>query len=153
MNSECWCSGDNDLLIGPLSYRETAGGSVAYEFGIHRRRAASGPCCDAGGPSAASRCCMLKVAANRNFGFNSPAFAVTPGAQFQLQVPLGSLNGNGLFGTAAVIWLDAQQQGFKRDNIRVGDDAAPIAAASPTRPATSPRPCRRPRIGDNVRCC
>jgi hypothetical protein len=43
--------------------------------------------------------------------------------------PLGSLNGDGLFGRATVVWLDAKQQGFKRDNITVGNDAAPVAAA------------------------
>jgi hypothetical protein len=128
VNSECWCSGANDLLFGPLSYRETAGGSVRYEFRDTPPRPEPGI---AATPEVIGGQALLhlKVAPNRNFGFNSPAFAVTPGARFQFDVPLGSLNGDGLFGSAAVIWLDAQRQGFKRDGIQVGNDAAPIAAA------------------------
>jgi len=129
VNSECWCSGANDLVFGPLSYRETAGGSVHYEY-----RDATPPRPEAGLTATpevvANQPLMhLKVAPNRNFGFNSPVFPVTPGAQFQFQVPLGSLNASGLFGTATVVWLDAQRQGIKRANITVGDDATPIAAA------------------------
>jgi hypothetical protein len=127
VNSECFCSGENDLLLGPLSYRETAGGSVRYEY-----RYTTPPRSEAGlalTPAADRLLVRLKVAPSRNFGFNSPAFPVTPGARFQLQVPLGALGGSGMFGTATVVWLDARQQGFMRDDIRVGNDAAPIAAA------------------------
>lgn len=129
VNTECFCSGDNDLLFGALSYRETAGGAGHFEY-----RYAATPPPQAGialTPTViANRSLLhLRVAPDRNFGFNSPVFPVTPGAQFQVQVPLGSLKGDGLFGTATVIWMDAKQQGFKRDNIMVGNDAAPIATA------------------------
>jgi hypothetical protein len=129
VNTECWCAGENDLLLGTFSYRETAEGSAHYEY-----RYAAPPRIKAGVVAMPASevnlpLVRLKVAADRNLGFNSPAFPVTPNAKFQLQVPLGSLNGEGMFGTAVVIWLDAQQKGFRRDNIRVGNDAAPIAAA------------------------
>jgi hypothetical protein len=129
VNLECFCSGANDLLLGPLSYQETAGGSGHYEY-----RYATPPRSEAGlditPTMVANQPLMrLKLAPSRDFGFNSPAFPVTPGAQFQFQVPLGSLNGDGLFGTAAVIWLDAQHKGIKREYIHVGNDATPIAQA------------------------
>jgi hypothetical protein len=129
VNTECWCSGANDLTLGTLSYRETAGGSVRYEY-----RYAPPPRPEAGlavTPALVANQALtrLKVAPNRSVGFNSPVFPVTPGAEFQFQVPLGSLSSSGMFGTATVIWMDAQQHGFKRDNIMVGNDATPIAAA------------------------
>lgn len=128
MNAECWCSGANDVVFGPLTYRETAGGSAHYEY-----RYAAPPRPPAGVTETPMQVANLplehlRVPSTANFGFNSPAFAVTPGARFEFQVPLASLNGEGLFGTAAVIWLDDKRHGFKRAIIHVGNDVTPIAA-------------------------
>jgi hypothetical protein len=129
VNSECSCSGPNDIVFGPLTYQETAGGSVHYEYRPEAApRQATGV---AATPIAvANRTLMhVKVAPTGNYVFNSAVFPVTQGAQFQFRVPLASLNGNGLFGTVAVVWLNAQQQGVQRTNITVGNDATPVTTA------------------------
>lgn len=130
VNTECSCSGPNDLLLGTLSYRETSGGSVHYVY-----RYAPPPRPQAGVAMAPELVAdqplvHLQVPRRESVGFNSPVFAVTPAAQFQFQVPLASLNGRGMFGTATVIWMNAQRHGFKRENILVGSDAAPLADAT-----------------------
>jgi hypothetical protein len=130
VNTECFCSGTNDVMFGPLSYQETAGGSVHYEY----RQTAPPRVVD---PDVAATPVLvanqplirLKVAPSRTYAFNSAIFPVTPGAQFQFQVPIGSLNGTGMAGTVTVIWMDAQQHGYKRAYVTVGNDDTPIAAA------------------------
>jgi hypothetical protein len=129
VNTECFCSGDNDLLFGALSYRETTGGTAHFEYRYGAPPAPRAGVTLTSAVIANQPLLHLHVAPDRNFGFNSPVFPVTPGAQFQVQIPLGSLQGNGLFGSATVVWMDARQQGFKRDNLTVGSDATPIASA------------------------
>ena len=130
VNSECLCAGDNDLLVGPLSYAEGAGGRVRYEHRFEPPRSAQGRAGATGEAISGTALVHLRVDTAQNFGVNSPIFAVTPGARFQLQVPIGSRNGQGLFGTATVIWLDQQQRGFQRSNIEVRAEAQPIANAT-----------------------
>jgi hypothetical protein len=129
LNTECWCSGPNDIVFGPLTYRETAGGSVHYEYRPEaaprqQARVVATPV------ALANQTLMhVKAAPTDVYGFNSAVFPVTPGAQFQFQVPLAALNGHGLFGTTAVIWMNAQKQGIKRAVITVGSDPAQITTA------------------------
>lgn len=129
VNTECWCSGANDLLLGTLSYQETSGGSVRYAYRYAPPARTQAGLAVTPDLIADQPLVHLKVAPGGSVGFNSPVFPVTPGAQFRFQVPLASLNGSGMFGTAAVIFMDARQQGFQRANITVGNDAAPAAAA------------------------
>lgn len=127
VNQECWCSGDNDLIIGTASYRETAGGNAQYAYTY--RAPATKDAVRSLVPSVVGRQQMLRarIAQGGNFGFTSPIFQVTPGAQFEFRIPIATLNGSGMFGTATVIWLDAQRHGLRRTNIVVGDDAATLA--------------------------
>ena len=129
VNSECLCAGDNNLLFGTLSYQETAGGADhAAKFFMPPPHLAPGvrlrPEVIGGAPLL-----HLRVGPDAAFGFNSRIFPVTPGARFRFSVPLGTLNGRGLFGTATLIWLDAQQHGLFRTNITLGADAHPVATA------------------------
>ena len=129
VNSECLCAGDDNLLFGTLTYQETAGGAGhAAMFYMPPPHLAPGvtlrPEVIGGMPLL-----HLRVRPNAAFGFNSAIFPVTPGARFRFSVPLGTLNGRGLFGTATLIWLDAQQHGLFRTNIMLGADPHPVATA------------------------
>jgi hypothetical protein len=71
VNTECFCSGDNDLLFGALCYQETAGGAARYEFHYGaspslQARIALTPTVIANRPLL-----HLYVAPGCNFGFNS----------------------------------------------------------------------------------
>ena len=127
VNNQCLCSGNNDLLFGPLAYQETSGGKQSYLYAYappaHPNGFMANSLVIAGQPLVHVRVSLTQV-----FGFNSSIFTVTPGAQFQFQVPIGSLNGQGLFGAATVIWLNGAQKGFKTSDITVNNhDAAPLA--------------------------
>ncbi|HVC60822.1 MAG TPA: hypothetical protein VND19_10730 [Acetobacteraceae bacterium] len=135
VNTECNCAGANDLMVGKLAYAETAGGDVRQTYDM----AAQAPRLQAGSKGGA----VVRTAANggrpaahvlvqpgQKFGFNSPAFPVTPGAHFEFKVPLGAVGNTGLFGTVAVIWLNAKQQGLSLASILLPRDMTEAATVT-----------------------
>jgi hypothetical protein len=132
VNSECLCSGQNDVVFGDFTYAQTGNAPErdTYSYLPDARRS----------PAQRSDGVVLRVetiagqaftrvivAPNQSFGFNSPQYAVTAGAHFQLSVPIGSFGQLGMFGTATAIWLDANGNGLGRSNITVGADPTTVA--------------------------
>jgi hypothetical protein len=109
VNAECFCAGANDLLLGDLAYRESGAGSAGQDLsvldlvgkprddGVELSRAPM-----AGG-GAVTR---VKVGADRHLIYNSPRFAVTPGAHYEFRAPLGAVDSDGLFGFVRLLWRD-----------------------------------------------
>ena len=132
VNSECFCAGDNDLVVGELVYREDQGGSASQKLSVSAL--AGKPRSDGAkiSPAAAAGAAIarLKVAADQQFLLNSPAFPVTPGAHYIFSVPLGAIDVDGLYGTATIIWLDRDGHGISRTNIVAQGDRFPAGTAT-----------------------
>jgi hypothetical protein len=135
VNRECFCAGDNDLIIGDFRYQESRGGSVSQTYSFPAAAArAHGPRADGSTvlPMTLGGVPLAEIIATpvEQFGFNSPIFAVTPGSQFTFTAPIGSVTGKGMFGTATVIWLNAAQSGFLRSNITLEEDIRSIGSVT-----------------------
>jgi hypothetical protein len=63
-----------------------------------------------------------------HYGSNSPDFAVTPGARFTFQAPMGSINGQGMYGSIALIWFDQNSKGLFRTDLRLPPDSEPVSS-------------------------
>jgi hypothetical protein len=127
INRECLCAGPNNLMIGGLTYSESHGASATEAFDFPRVASASRT--DGvelrNSEVQGTLVAHIVVRPGQSFGVNSPAFAVTPGATFTFTAPIGSLDGNGMFGSATVIWLDENKKGFQRANIQMAEDVRP----------------------------
>lgn len=132
VNTECFCAGDNDLLLGDMTYEESQGGTVkqALRTADLAKAARQNLLDTAAAPAGGIR---LHVRRDQNFLYNSDKFAVTPGAHFDFRVPLGSINGDGLSGAATIIWLNAEGKGLSRTNIGDDGDRIPAGAATTDR--------------------
>ena len=109
INMECGagCNGLNDLLIGPLQYAETLGGSghgtlvppltPGTQNGSHFDGQLIG----------GSTVTRLIAAPGQSFHQNSNQFAATAGAKFQLTIPAGTVGGNGWTGYIGLVWVTA----------------------------------------------
>ena len=129
VNAECFCAGVNDLLLGDISYEESGGGSVKQTLPVAdiAKVARGAGIAVAAAPVGGIR---LEVRREQQIIDNSAKFAVTPGAHYDFRVPLGSVNGDGLSGTATIIWLDGEGKGLFRTNL--GDDGDRTPAGSVT---------------------
>jgi hypothetical protein len=137
VNIECFCTGDNDLVVGDIVYREDEGGTAKATLRL--ADAAAKPRDDgveiAALPAAAASgvegpLYRLRVGHDRHFLLNSPPFPVTPGAHYQLRVPLGAVDAAGLYGNATIIWLDRDAKGLFRTNL--ADQGERRVVATPT---------------------
>jgi len=121
LNRECNSSGRNDVLIGPLTYRETESGSVTQTID-YPAQAPSAKGSEVrltveqvGGQQAAH----IVADPGQSMGFNSAPFAVTPNAHFEFHAPVDTVSGEGIFGFVAVIWMNADHRGIGRVNLPV----------------------------------
>jgi hypothetical protein len=131
VNSECLCSGPNDVAFGDFTY--TQAGTVAardtYSFLPEARQS----------PAVRNDGVVLRVETiggqafthivvgpTQSFGFNSPQFAVTPGTHFTFSAPIGAVGDLGMFGSASVIWLTADGKGVSRSRMEVGASPAAV---------------------------
>jgi hypothetical protein len=132
VNAECFCAGDNDLVVGELVYREDANGSASQKLSVSAL--AGKPRSDGAKitpvPIAGAAVVRLRVTPDRQFLLNSPAFPVTPGAHYVFTAPLGAIDADGLYGTATIIWLDHNGNGISRTNILDPGDRLPAGAAT-----------------------
>lgn len=135
VNTECVCDGANDLFVGDLTYRETAGGNArqSYDMPAAAARLQAGAKGGAviqsvaiGGQPAVH----VVVRPHQKFGFNSPQFSVTPGAHFEYGAPLGAVGDTGLFGAVVIIWLDANQHGIARVDITLPSDRTEVTTVT-----------------------
>jgi hypothetical protein len=107
VNAECGvgCNGMNDLLFGAIRYQETAGGSSQMTFSypatvnvVNGVRLGS----ELVGGAAVTR---VTVQPGQTFAPNSARFAVTAGAQYQLNIPAATVGGLGWSGVVGVVWV------------------------------------------------
>ncbi|HEX6440729.1 MAG TPA: hypothetical protein VF007_00980, partial [Stellaceae bacterium] len=129
VNAECFCAGANDLLLGDMTYEESGGGSVKQTLrtaDVAKAVRGEGIAVTA----ASGGDIRLQVRREQQIVDNSPKFAVTPGAHYDFRVPLGSVNGDGLSGTATIIWLNAEGKGLSRSNL--GDNGSRTPAGTAT---------------------
>jgi hypothetical protein len=125
VNTECRCAGDNDLLLGELSFTETQSGTARHTLKL--AELVGKPRADAVELTAASglAATRLRVHPNQNFMHNSARFPVTPGARYELRAGIGARNSDGLYGNATIIWLDRDGKGLSRTNIFDNGDRTP----------------------------
>ena len=119
VNTECRCAGDNDLLLGELSYAETEGGAASHALKL--ADLVGKPRADAVELAAAPGVGATRLRVHHNSG----RFPVTPGARYELRAPIGALNSEGLSGNATIIWLDRDGKGLSRTNIFDNGDRIP----------------------------
>jgi hypothetical protein len=114
VNVECGCSGINDLLIGPISYQETRGGTSSGSYALPTRPTPmNGAIIDGQivGGSTVTR--IIAFPSQGLYLNNSVGVPVTANAQFQLSVPTGSVGGRGWFGNIIIIFFDAHGNGTR----------------------------------------
>jgi len=126
VNTECYCQGNNDISLGEITYAEQATGLAgAYSLAKEAERQAARPSNDARptlqllGDRGIGH---IAVAADQRYGVNSAKFAVTPGASFRFEVPVGSPSATGLYGSISLIWLDQDGKGISRTIVTLGSD-------------------------------
>ncbi len=135
VNTECLCSGANDLLFGDLEYHEN--GHIVQTYKLVRELAPHASKGWNGAKVAIEHLeghdyVHLVVSPDHTFGINSDMFAVTPEAKFLFQVPLSAVHGDGMFGTATLIWFDAARHGLERTNILVGPEDRLVGSCKTT---------------------
>jgi len=132
VNMDCWCSGPNNVMVGPFTYRESGDEDThVYSF-LNDAEKRKGPRPDHVVPEPVSiggkEFVRFTVPAGQPFGFNSRPFPVTPGATFVVTAPIASLDGQGMFGSAAVIWTGTGSLG--RPHVLVPADVTPLGTAT-----------------------
>jgi len=133
INLECFCVGLNDVLIGDFDYREARGGdrheTVNFLHDLRHFAAVGGPGVPKiqmlTGPS--GEFARVTTTAGQAFMSGLKPFAVTPDATYRLTVAAQDLLGSAMYGTMTIIWLDADGQGFGRDNLILRPDFASVA--------------------------
>jgi hypothetical protein len=108
LNVECNCVGPNDVMFGDILYHETQKGSASRSVSLvskflNTRAQDSLVRVAAFGKQAVAE---IITRPDQNFLFNFERFAVTPGAEFLVTVPVGTRGGDGMFGNVTIIWLD-----------------------------------------------
>ncbi len=127
VNIECFCNGLNDLMIGKFTYTEHGAGSKSASFNTASEAARSQASRPDGLPVEVVKIggdllAHIKIKPNQRLLLNSQIFPVTPLSQFTFSAQIGSVTGNGMFGTATVIWFDADKHDFLRTNVRLERD-------------------------------
>lgn len=107
LNAECGnCSGINDVLLGGMTYQETAGGTDTANASIPTNTVVyGGGTTFTGLPVGGSVVSRLMCAPGQPIYWQTPTFPVTPGATFQFSVPAGSVGGLGWHGNVGIIFL------------------------------------------------
>ena len=106
LNAECLCHGFNNVLIGPLSYNETNGGSLHYSYQLpFAPQTYNGVLVDSMLVAGVPVTHIIATPA-QTFYPNSKMFPVTPGAEFTYTIPASTIGGNGWFGHVFIGWFD-----------------------------------------------
>jgi hypothetical protein len=117
MNSECSCQGNNDILLGAITYQETAGGSLSAQYSFPFNIPVYYGVTIYNELSGTTPVLRFIMTPDQSVLLNSPFFPVTPGAHFTLSAPTGTVGGNGWYGNIVVIWADANGNGVGRGYI------------------------------------
>jgi hypothetical protein len=105
VNTECSCSGVNDILFGTIAYQETQGGTASGSFTFPTTsRILNGAAVSSEriGGTQVSRIISFP---GQGLPLNGPGwFRVTPNAQYQFSVPAATVGGQGWFGNVIIIF-------------------------------------------------
>lgn len=111
LNAECDCQGPNDVLVGPLHFQETQGGSTDYTFlfpnGDQTFNAPPNNAFVTNETVGGIRVNRVIVTATQSFVVNSAWVPVTPGANFTYTIPAASMGDGPWYGHAVLFWFDA----------------------------------------------
>jgi hypothetical protein len=117
LNLECNCAGTNDVLIGPMQFQETQGGSANYSYLFPL-----GTYTFNGAPYNGARITNETVGGQpvthiitlptQGFGVNAGFYAVDPGASFTFTFPSATLGTGAWYGHAMFIFFDQNHNGI-----------------------------------------
>src|SRR6185312_8421714 len=124
------------LAFGDFTYMELASGTVrhTYRFLPEVRRRVAVHATEVTmrtEPIGGQEMARIVVTRDQKFGFNSPPFTVTPGANFKLTVPIASYTDQGVFGSAFILWLGDDGRSVPkggRARVSLGADHQPVAS-------------------------
>jgi hypothetical protein len=128
-NTECGCDGTNHVLVGTLQYQEISGGTGSFGFSWPTYFQQYGGTIVDGQLVGGTMVTEVVALPGQAFAPNSNNFAVTPGAQFQFSIPAATVGGNGWFGYAAIIWIDANGNAISREEVTPPPGKALMATA------------------------
>ena len=114
LSAECNCQGFNDVLVGPLQYQETQGGSSSYNYMIPPVPSTIAGIVVDGETVGGTKVTRLIATPTQSLYANSPWFPVTPGAQFTYTIPASTIGGSGWYGNIIIVWGDANNNGLSR---------------------------------------
>jgi hypothetical protein len=106
LNAECLCQGVNDVLIGPIQYQETQGGSASFSFQYPPVPSLFNGAIVDGERVAGTTVTRVITTPAQSFYPNSSLFPVTPGANFTFTVPASTIGGEGWYGHVLMLWFD-----------------------------------------------
>ncbi len=114
LNVECRCNGPNDVLLGPITYQETANGSLQGGLTIPGTDQQNGQLLITSEHVGGQPVTRIIAPPGTQLAWNSATFPVTAGASFQFSAPANSVGGDGWYGNIIVIWLDVNGNGISR---------------------------------------
>jgi hypothetical protein len=106
LNAECLCQGVNDVLIGPIQYQETQGGSASSSYQYPTAPSLFNGSIVGGEWVAGSTVTRVITTPTQSFYPNSNLFPVTPSANFTFTVPASTIGGEGWYGHVLLLWFD-----------------------------------------------
>lgn len=146
LNVECRCDGMNDVLVGPIQYRETANGSNAATLnllGPDRMYGQTIVTSETVGGTAVTR---IIAPLGAIYAPNSAFYPVTVGASYQFSASAVSTTGAGWYGNIFLLWVDANGNSISRANLVPNAGRWAVASATTDANGRFFLP-RLPRIG------
>lgn len=106
LNAECLCQGNNDVLVGPLTYQETSGGSNSYTYQLPNFDQNYNGVVVTNETVGGSRVNRVITTAAQSFLPNSNFFPVTVGANFTYTVPAATMGHGDWYGHVFLMFFD-----------------------------------------------
>jgi hypothetical protein len=147
LNIECGCQGVNDVLVGPIQYQETQGGSASFSFlfppvaGTFNGAIVGGEW--VGGTLVAR---IITTSPTQIVYPNSAFFPVTPGARYNFTVPASTIGGEGWYGNVFLVWVDVNGNGITREILVPGSGQRLMSTTTTAADGTFALP-KLPRVG------
>jgi hypothetical protein len=111
VNSECGCSGVNDILFGGITYQETQGGSSIYTYTFSTTPGRMNGAVFDGEVVGGTRVSRVISMPGQGLDLNSGTFPVTGNAQYQFSIPAATVGGLGWYGNVILIFIDSSGNG------------------------------------------
>jgi hypothetical protein len=107
LNAECLCQGVNDVLVGPLTYQETSGGSASNTYLLPNLDQNYGGVIVTNETVGGMRVNRVITTATQTFLPNSAFFPVTPGATFTYTIPAATMGHGPWYGHVQLMLFDS----------------------------------------------